>query len=321
LPGVETAGVINKLPLDWQFNLPIVFPDNPDQVQSVQFRMITPDYFRVMKIGLREGRTFSEDDKAGTFAVAIVNESFARRFFDGKDALAQQLSVGRNKIDAMRQVVGVVSDTKQYGLDRPALPTLFVPISQLSDTVMKIVRGFTAANFTVRTSVPPLGLVAAIKREISGLDPTLPISEIRSMDELTARSVANQRFNMLLLGLFAGLGLLLAAVGIYGVVAYVVELRTSEIGLRIALGAQGNDVLRLILKHGFVLAAIGVGVGLLASVALTRLMSSFLFGVSATDPLTFVVVSLALIGVALGACFVPARRATKVDPMVALRYE
>ena len=321
LPGVETAAVTNKLPLDWQFNMPIVFPENPDQVQSVQFRMITPDYFRVMKIGLREGRAFSEDDKAGTNAVAIVNESFARRFFDGKDVLAQRLSVGRNKIDAMRQVVGVVSDTKQYGLDRPALPTLFVPIPQVSDTLMKIVRGFTAVNFTVRTSVAPMGLAAAIKREIAGLDPTLPLSEIRTMDEITARSVASQRFNMSLLGLFGGLGLLLAAVGIYGVVAYVVELRTNEIGLRIALGAQGNDVLRLILKHGLLLALIGVVVGLAASVALTRLMSSLLFGVSATDPLTFLVVSVTLIGVALGACVVPARRATTVDPMVALRHE
>jgi putative ABC transport system permease protein len=321
VPGVESAAVVNKLPLDWQFNLPIVFPDSPDKVQSVQFRMITPDYFRVMKIGVQQGRAFSESDNAGAAPVVIINESFARRFFEGKDPLAQQLSVGRNKIDPLRQVVGVVADAKQYGLDRPALPTVFEPISQMSDTLMRIVRGFTAAHFTVRASVAPLVLSEAIKHELAALDPTLPLSEIRSMEELTARSVATQRFNMLLLGLFAGIGLLLAAVGIYGVVAYVVELRTNEIGIRIALGARAGDVLALILKHGLTLASIGVALGLVASFVLTRLMKNLLFGVSATDPVTFVVISVVLAGVAMGACFVPARRATKVDPMVALRYE
>ncbi|HSB12452.1 MAG TPA: ABC transporter permease [Blastocatellia bacterium] len=321
IPGVEAAAVVNKLPLDWQFNMPVVFPDDPDKLQSVQFRMITPDYFNAMKIVLKQGRVFTEADNAAGAPVAIINEAFARRFFDGKDPLTRQLSVGRGTNDPVRQVVGVVSDTKQLGLDRPALPTVFEPIPQMPDKLMAIVRAFTAAHFTVRASVSPLVLSEAIKREIAGLDPTLPLSEIRSMDEIAGQSVASQRFNMLLLGLFAGLGLLLAAVGIYGVAAYVVELRTSEIGLRIALGARNADVLRLVLRHGLALVSVGVAVGLLASFALTRLMKSLLFGVSAIDPLTFAVVSLVLAGVALGACFVPARRATRVDPMVALRSE
>src|SRR6185503_18085880 len=198
---------------------------------------------------------------------------------------------------------------------------IFEPIAQMTDKLMAIARAFTAAHFTIRATGAPAGLMAAVKREIAALDPTLPLSEIRSMEELTARSVATQRFNMVLLGLFAGIGLLLAAVGIYGVVSYVAELRTNEIGIRIALGARATDVLTLILKHGLALATIGVALGLGASFALTRLMKSLLFGVSATDPLTFVVISIVLAGVALGACFVPARRATKVDPMVALRYE
>ena len=198
---------------------------------------------------------------------------------------------------------------------------IFEPIAQMTDKLMAIARAFTAAHFTIRAAGAPAGLMAAVKREIAALDPTLPLSEIRSMEELTARSVATQRFNMLLLGLFAGIGLLLAAVGIYGVVSYVAELRTNEIGIRIALGARATDVLTLILKHGLALATIGVALGLGASFALTRLMKSLLFGVSATDPLTFVVISIVLAGVALGACFVPARRASRVDPIEALRYE
>ena len=321
IPGVESAAVINRLPLDWQFNMPVVFADDPNKIESVQFRMITPDYFRVMKIGLKQGRAFAESDSAGAAPVIMINEAFARRFFDGKDPLAQQLSVGRGTNDPIRQVVGVVADSKQSGLDSPVPPMVLVPIPQMSDKLMAIVRAFTAAHFIVRAAVAPAVLSGAIKDEIAGLDPTLPLSEIRTMDEIAARSVATQRFNMLLLGLFAGLGLLLAAVGIYGVVAYVVELRTSEIGIRIALGAQAADVLSLILRHGLLLALIGIAVGLIGSFALTRLMSSLLFGVSATDPLTFAIISLVLAGVALGACFVPARRATKVDPMVTLRCE
>jgi predicted permease len=321
LPGVEAAAIINKLPLDWQFNMPVVFPNDPEKRLSVQFRMASPDYFRVMKIPIRQGRDFSDADNPAAPPVAIVNEAFMKRFFDGQNPFAQQLSVGRGLNDPIRQVVGVVADTKQHGLDRPASPTVFIPIPQVPDKLMAVIRGFTPANFAVRTTVAPLSLRDAVKREIAQMDPTLSLSEFSSMEEITARSVATQRFNMLLLGLFAGLGLLLAGVGIYGVVAYSVAQRTNEIGLRIALGAQAGDVVRLILKHGLALALAGVALGAAASFGLTRLMKGFLFGVGATDPLTFVAVALSLILVALVACWIPARRATKVDPMIALRYE
>jgi predicted permease len=321
LPGVEAAAIINKLPLDWQFNMPVVFPNDPEKRLSVQFRMASPDYFRVMKIPIRQGRDFSDADNPAAPPVAIVNEAFMKRFFDGQNPFAQQLSVGRGLNDPIRQVVGVVADTKQHGLDRPASPTVFKPIPQVPDKLMAVIRGFTPANFAVRTTVAPLSLRDAVKREIAQMDPTLSLSEFSSMEEITARSVATQRFNMLLLGLFAGLGLLLAGVGIYGVVAYSVAQRTNEIGLRIALGAQAGDVVRLILKHGLALALAGVALGAAASFGLTRLMKGFLFGVGATDPLTFVAVALSLILVALVACWIPARRATKVDPMIALRYE
>jgi len=321
LPGVEAAAITNKLPLDWQFNMPIIFPSKPDQVRSVQFRMISPDYFRVMKIAVGQGRAFNEGDNAAATPVAIVNEAFARRYFDGQNPFAQQLSVGRGLNDPARQVVGVIADTKQQGLDRPALPTVFVPIPQMPDKLMASVRAFTPANFTIRTTVAPHSLNAAVKREIAQLDPTLSLSEISSMEEIAARSIAPQRFNMLLLALFAGLGLLLAAVGIYGVMAYSVSQRTHEIGIRIALGAQSGGVLRLVIGQGMKLALIGLVIGLGAAFGLTRLMQTFLFGVSPTDPLTFAGIGALLLFVTLLACYVPARRATKVDPMIALRYE
>jgi predicted permease len=321
LPGVEAAAITNKLPLDWQFNMPVVFPNDPDQLQSVQFRMISPDYFRVMKIDVKQGRAFTEADNASARPVAIVNEAFARRFFDGENAMNRQLSVGRGANDPVRQVIGVVGDIKQSGLDRPAPPMVFVPIPQMPDKLLAIVRSFTSAAFAVRTTVAPSGLSEAIKREIAALDPTLALSGISSMEEISGISVAPQRFNMLLLGLFAGLGLALAAIGIYGVISYTVAQRTNEIGLRIALGAQTRDVIRLVLGQGLTLAVFGTVLGLASAFGLMRLMKNLLFGVSATDPLTYAGVAVLLALVALAACYVPARRATKVDPMVALRYE
>jgi ABC-type antimicrobial peptide transport system permease subunit len=211
------------------------------------------------------------------------------------------------------------------GLDSASLPTVFVPIPQLPDRLMAVVRTFTPAHFTIRATVAPhslpSGLMDAVKREIAAVDATMAVSQVRSMEEFVGRAVASQRFNMLLVGLFAGLGLLLASVGIYGVVSYSAAQRTNEIGIRIALGARAVDVVKLILKHGLGLASAGVAIGLVASLALTRLMKGMLFGVSATDPLTFAAITLLLVGVALLAALVPARRAAKVDPMIALRCE
>lgn len=319
LPGVEAAALTNKLPLDWQFNTAILFTDQPDQFQSVQFRTISPDYFRVMKIALRQGRDFTSADNAASAPVAIVNEAFVQKFSDGKDPFARQFSVGRN--EPARHIVSIVGDTKQMGLDRPALPTVFVPIAQLSDQLMATMRAFNFTHFAVRTSVDPLTLRAPLQQAIAALDPTLPLAAFRTMDELTTRSVASQRFYLLLLGLFALLGLILAAVGIYGVMSYGVAERTNELGIRIALGANARDVLRLILKDGLQLAVLGLGIGLIGALGLTRVMKGLLFGVSATDPLTYVLIALLLLLVAALACYLPARRATKVDPLIALRYE
>jgi predicted permease len=320
LPGVEAAAVTNKLPLDWQFNMPVIFPDQPDKLQSVQLRMITPDYFRVMRIPVLQGRAFTDADDWSAPPAAIVNEAFVKRFFEGRDPFARQLSVGRGTNDPARQVVGVVGDVKQQGLDRPAPPMVYVPIPQMPDRLMAVVRVFTSAHFAVRAT-SALDLRAALKREIAALDATLALSEIYTMEEIAARSISSQRFYLQLFGLFAALGMLLAAVGIYGVMSYSVEQRTREIGLRMALGAETGDVLRLVVRQGMVLAMIGVALGIGGAIALTRLMESQLYGVSATDPLTYAMISGLIGTVALAACYVPARRAACVDPTVALRYE
>jgi putative ABC transport system permease protein len=320
LPGVESTAVTNILPLQAQFNMPVGFSGRPDPV-STQFRVVTPDYFRVMKIAVQKGRPFTEADKLGAQPVAIVNESFVRRSLKGADPFTQTLSIGRGLDDSPRAIVAVVSDVKQFGLDKDSPPMVFVPLGQVPDKVMGVVRRFTSTYIAVRTTVAPLTLSAALKREVAALDPALPLASIRPMDQIVARSIAPQRFNMSLIAAFAGVGLVLAAIGIYGVISYSVAQRTNELGIRIALGAQASDVVKLILRNGIKLTLIGIAVGLGGAFALTRLMVSLLFGVTPTDALTFVTVTFGLLAVALLACYIPARRATKVDPLVALRYE
>ena len=316
LPGVEAAAVTNKLPLDRWLNMPYRLAGQSEWTGSVEYRLISPDYFRVMKMAVREGRQFDQNDAIGAEPVVIVNETFARRNLANVEPLSQELYVGFDP--AMRRVIGVVNDTKQRNLGEAPPATVFIPLTQAAEGVSATLR---QSSFVLRTTGDPLLLSAAIRNEMSRVDPRLPVRNLRSMEQLVSRSIAPQRFNLSLLSLFSALGLMLAAVGIYGVMAYSVSQRTHEIGLRMALGAQARDVLKLVLKQGMALAVIGVAIGLIASFALTRLMRSLLFGVSATDPATLAGVGLLLTCVAMLACYIPARRATKVDPLVALRYE
>ncbi len=322
VPGVEAAAVTSSLPLMGQFNLPYALPGDSEPKASVQYRMISPDYFRVMKITLRQGRVFSASDGAGSAAVVIINEAFARQNFFNTDPLGQQLCVGCSYGDpAMRSVVGVVSDTKQSSLSTPGPPTVFVPFAQVPDALNVRLKQFVASNFVIRTIGDPMQLASTARQEVQRLDAALPVRNLRPMEEVLSRSIAQERFNMSLLGLFATIGLTLAAIGIYGVMSYAVTQRTREIGVRMALGAQRLDVMRLVVRQGMTLVIIGVVLGLAGAFALTRLMASLLFEVTAKDPFTFVAVSALLTLVAFVACYLPARRATKVDPLVALRYE
>ena len=320
LPGVEIAALTNKLPLDRWFNLPYRLAGQSQWSGSVEYRLISPDYFRVMNMVVRQGRPFNESDAAGAEPVLIVNEAFARRNFAKGGPLGQRLCVGCEYVGdpAMRLVVGVVNDTKQRNLIEAAPSIVFIPTAQ---AVEGLRMNLQQAGFVLRAAGDPLALSAAVRSEMRQLDPAVPVRGLRSMEQLVGRSVAPQRFNMSLLGLLAALGLVLAAVGIYGVTAYGVSQRMHEIGLRMALGAQARDVMKMIVRQGMALATIGVAIGLIASYALTRLLKTLLFGVSATDPLTFTVIALSLVIVALLACWMPARRATKVDPLVALRHE
>jgi putative ABC transport system permease protein len=321
LPGVEAAALTNQLPLNRWFNMPYMMragQTNPSG--AAEYRLISNDYFNVMRMSLRRGRQFNGADVVGAEPVIIINEAFARRNFANAEPLGRQVYVccdERGDV-AMRRVVGVVNDTKQRSLSGPAPQTVFIPVEQATEGMKEQTR---YADFTLRATGDPLALSAAVRGEMRQLDPAAPVRGMRSMEQVVGRSVAPHRFHVSLLGLLAALGLVLAAVGIYGVMAYSVSQRKHEIGLRMALGAQGRDVMKIVVGQGMTLAATGVAIGLIASYALTRFLNAMLFGVSATDPLTFTVIALSLGLVALLACWIPARRAAKVDPMIALRCE
>ena len=291
-------------------------PDVPTERPVAAVRVVGPNYFRTMEIPLRAGRTFNDAELATKRRVVIVNQAFANMFLRGKNPLGEKVSIfmrgGDEDTKFPSQIIGVVGDVRQMALDTPAEPTVYWPHPELVYSEMTIV---------ARTSNDPLALVSAARAEVQRMDPNQPISAVATMDQLLGDSVSLSRFTTLVLGVFAAMALVLAAVGIYGVIAYAVAQRTHEIGIRMALGARPYDVLRLVLGQGTRLTLLGAGIGVIAALALTRLMTSLLYQVSATDPLTFAAVALLLVGVALAASYVPARRATKVDPLVALRYE
>jgi putative ABC transport system permease protein len=319
LPGVKSAAVTNSIPLVFQgdsFYISIEGrPDPPpDQRTDVVTRVTTPHYLNTMGIELLKGRQFVEQDRADSPPVAVISETLARRFWPGEDPLGKRIKAGSSDSDnPWITIIGVVKDVRQFKLNTDPKLQMYVLYAQVDY--------FEPRDLVVSTEVEPMGLAATVRRTVWEIDKDQPVSNISTMEDVLSESVARQRFSMLLLGIFAALALILAAVGIYGVMSYSVAQRTHEIGIRMALGAQASDVLKLTVGGGLKLVLIGVVIGLAAAFILTRVMSSLLFGVSATDPITFITISLVLISVALLASYIPARRATKVDPMVALRYE
>jgi putative ABC transport system permease protein len=316
LPGVESVGAINHLPLtDFQFmgwlRIP-GRPSSPDSQVGTPVGIVSEDYFRTMGIPLRAGRSFTERDNSESPRVVILSEALAAGLFPDEDPLGKQVWVPGPRREIMPIVIGIVGDVRHQGLDHEATPEIYVPFTQYAPGSMNIV---------IRTPVDAAGLTSAVRRQVLEVDSNLPLYEVQTMEHRLAASVSPRRFNLLLLASFALLALVLAAVGVYGVISYAVTQRTHEIGIRMALGAHRGHVLSLLLGRGMSLVAAGIIIGLGGAWALTRVMASLLFGVSATDPLTFAGVAMLLGIVALVACYIPARRAAKTDPMAALRCE
>jgi putative ABC transport system permease protein len=317
LPGVQSAGAINFLPLTgfWgtsTFTIEGQPIPAPGQEPEADNRVVTQNYFRTMGMRLLKGREFTDRDNADAAHVAILNESASRRFFPNEDPIGKRINVGDASNPNWTEIVGVVNDVKAFGLEEKTHADLYRPFGQAS---------FPLIAFAVRTAGDPTSMTTAIRDAIWAVDKDQPVFKVVSMEQLAAESVTLRRVSMLLVVAFAALALVLASVGVYGVISYSVSQRTHEIGVRMALGAQARDVLTMLVKEGMILALIGVGLGLAAGFALTRFMASLLYGVGTMDPETFVLVPILLVGVAIVACFIPARRATKVDPMIALRYE
>jgi putative ABC transport system permease protein len=318
-PGLQDSALAAPLPMDRQgaanFGFSIVGdpPLPPGKSPTADYATVSTDYFRVMRIALLRGRFFSERDSPSNPQVAIISETLAQRYFPNQDPIGRQMRFGfPPNSNVSREIVGVVGDVRDVALSRKPGPIMYVPFVQAP---------LWGGEVVVRSSLSTSGVTAGIRQAVHSIDKDVPVTDIEFLADALGQSISQERFRTFLLGSFSTIALILAAVGIFGVISHFASQRTHEIGIRMALGAQRRDVLRLILEQGMKLALFGLGVGVAAALLLTRLMSSLLYGVSATDPLTFGAVAIILLAVALTACYIPARRAIRVDPMVALRYE
>jgi putative ABC transport system permease protein len=319
VPGVEAAGIINTLPLDKGptsgFRVEGRPVTTPDQWPSVNYRVISPNYFNAMGIPVLQGRAYTERDNENSPRVIIVNQQIARQIFPDEDPIGKRITFGNTDADGQPrwfEIVGVVANVRSLELREE--PTAELYFSFLQDF-------WPTMSLVVRSSVEPASLSGSVRQVVNEVDKSVPVSQVRTMDHIVSESITQPRFNLFLLGLFSAVAMVLSAAGIYGVTAYAVTQRTHELGIRIALGAQVSDVLKMILGQGMAVIAIGLALGLVAALVLMRLLRSLLFGVGENDPLTFVAITVVLLFVALIACYIPARRATKVDPLEALRYE
>jgi putative ABC transport system permease protein len=324
LPGVQAVSVSNGLPFEGANFPPFLIegqaPPPPGQDPTGLLYTVSADYFKTMGIALVRGRLFSSQDTRETPAVALIDEVFARNYFPNQDPIGRRFKLNTPDAES-REIIGVVRHVEHAGLEGQTANTaeFYFNFDQLP--IATLPRYVRRVNLLVRTSVEPLSLAGSVRNQISALDKDQAVFNVRTMEQALSRSVAARRFSMILLGVFAVLALTLAAVGIYGVISYSVAQRTREVGIRMALGANTTDVIKLVVRDGLKLVLIGVGVGLAGALLLTRMMTTLLFGVTPTDAVTYATVALALIVVALIACCIPARRATKVDPLIALRFE
>jgi putative ABC transport system permease protein len=324
LPGVASAALTCCLPLEGGFGLPFTIEGQPEKDSEAGWISISPHYFDVFRIPVNQGRSFTERDNGAGSRVVIVNEEFAKKFFAKGNGLGSRVTIGKGVgpefEEPPREIIGIVGDVRQ-GLDQPPNPIMYVPTAQVNDGVVALNNRIGATQWVVRTKLQPFSLSADIQRELREASGGLPVAHIRSMQQVVGESTARNDFNMTLLTIFAGVALVLAAIGIYGLMTYSVQQRTQEIGVRMALGADPNQVRRMVVFQGMQLNLVGVIIGIGCSLALTRLMKSMLFGVKPWDPETIIIVVILLTFVTLLAAYLPARRASRVDPVIALRYE
>jgi predicted permease len=330
IPGVIAAANVPFLPLEGGFGLGFDIVGRPlgpgeRSTGGAAWMYVSPSYFKALEIPLRRGRLFNQRDSGASPSVVIINEAFAKKYWPKADPIGQRIEIGKGMgpdfAESPREVVGIIGDVKEGGLGNPAPEVMYIPIAQVKDSFMELNNKIIPITWVVKTAVSPLTLSAAVRKQVSEADGQLAVAHERSLDQVVAETTARENFNMTLLSVFAGIALLLAAIGIYGMLSYSVEQRSQEIGIRMALGAQGADVLWMVVKQGMTLAGLGIGIGLAGAFGLTRLLTALLYGVKPTDPITFAAIGFVLALVALVACWIPARRATRVDPMVALRYE
>jgi len=321
LPGVRAAGAVMGLPLSgMQFDISFKVqgrpPVPPADEPSMEIRVASPEYFATIGIPLKRGRLFTEQDREGSPRVVLITDSAARQFFANEDPIGKTITLGWRRGPgtprAGGEVVGIVGDVKDAGLNEPNPPQIYLPYRQWPVGSMTVL---------LKTSVPPSSLADAVRSEVYAVDSSLPVSNVNTLDAILAKSISQQRFYMLLLTIFASVALALAAIGIFGVLSYAVSQRTREIGIRMALGAQGSTVVRLVVRQALLLVGCGVAAGLAFGLLLSQTMANMLFAIAPTDPATYATVSAVLAAVSLFASYVPARRATRVDPIVALRSE
>jgi putative ABC transport system permease protein len=329
LPGVQAAASAIVLPVENGIDLPFAIagkaPTRGDYHGDEQWRTVSPHYFQVFRIPLRRGRVFGDGDLENSTRVVLINEAMAHKYWPNEDPLGQVIVIGKGLgpqfEDPPRQVVGIVGNVRENGLGNEGVGVMYIPQSQVPEGLTALANSVIPLSWAIRTAMAPLPLRVAVEGELHAVDGQLPVSRERTMDQVIAGAVSRQNFNMVLLSIFAGVALVLAAIGIYGVMSYSVQQRTREIGIRMALGAGRGRMLTLVLEQGLKLAGLGVASGLALAYGATRLLASLLFGVKAADPLTFGAAAVMLTLVALVAAYIPARRATTVDPAIALRYE
>jgi predicted permease len=330
LPGVQAAGLALMMPTQGGADLPLRIEGRAlkagDQYHGdEQWRVITPGYFEAFQIPLVRGRFFTDRDRPGASPVVVINAAMAKKYWPGQDAIGQRITIGHGLGpefgDPTREIVGIVGDVRENGLDSDPPPVMYVPWYQMSDGLTRLGNSLVPASWIVRSAAPATALTSEIQKEFQAVDAQLPIAQVQSMQQLVSKSIARQNFNMVLLTIFGAIALLLAAIGIYGLMSYSVAQSTHDIGVRLALGADRRDILSLVVARGMKLASVGLLIGAAGAFAASRLLAQLLFGVKPTDPMTYALVTVALAFVAFLACYLPARRAMRVEPVIALRAE